>query len=438
MLETLGSIRDDLLITPRSQGALTTYKVVDPAGKVEFQFHEVEFAVASSLDGRRNIDEVVEAVRARGFSVSAAQVKAFYRELKGMGFVREGAAGQGPAAAAVGNHSSDAQSFLKQGLAYLAEGKFDFARSNLEAALELDPENALIKRALAECAAPPSAAPAPASLPTEPTPTPVAAAAARNLVLPISVGVGAAVLAVTLLYVLVLEPRSAPPPALPVAAVATPAPAPSPAPAPTAAALEAVVTAVSRPVLARVVSPGPAQLVRYLVREGDSVAPGTKIAQLSALLRPKGKAPPVEDSAHLRELEELAKQDPEYEVFLERERKKTRAPGSREALRFNVVAPSRGLFVPLLTAGASIARGQTLAEIRDASAMSLGADFEASGIEPSWACTVVLPNGELVSCLIEEVVARGSGVRLSATARPPRGGGLLPSGEVRLRVRPPG
>ncbi len=426
--EPLGRLRSDLVIIPHSTGTQTTYRVVAPGSTLEFQFHEVELAVAQSLDGKRGIDEVIEAVHGKGFAVTPDQVRSFYREIKGMSFVSEDGSVAEPPPLAGNDHSADAKGFLRQGLAYLAAGKFEFARSNLEACLELDAGNEVAKQAMSECAqAEQQQAAAAVSAPGSPPPLPLRRQRLQ-MILWASVGAAAVLIGLVLYHVFVIRPETAVERQVVVAKPQPEAPRPTAKapPAPKGEEITATVEAVERPTIAQITSPMAARMLRFLVENGAVVEQGTKVAVIG-LQGKGGKAP----RANLRQLEQLAEQDADYEVFLEREREKVPQKGSAPK-RFALLAPAKGVFVLRVTAGSPLQSGQVIAEIQSADERRLSAHVGSTKVDATWICTVE-NTSQQAPCLIDKLARQGNRTVVTAMAR---GAWLAPGQSLTLRLRP--
>lgn len=152
--EALHALRTDLVVVPRSKPGQRAFKLVDQKreGGFEFELYELEYAVATSLDGVRCATDIVKVLAESGFTVSVKQVLSFYRELAGMGFIDKRSAPDAPPERPSGtDHSGDAIGFVRQGLAYLAENKIEFARQYYQAAIAIDPGNQPAKDGLVEC-----------------------------------------------------------------------------------------------------------------------------------------------------------------------------------------------------------------------------------------------------------------------------------------------
>jgi biotin carboxyl carrier protein len=78
--------------------------------------------------------------------MDAKRVRAFYRELKGLGFVEKTVQ-----PAATNDHREDIATFMGQANDYLASGRYELARGLYEAALELDPDNQAAQMGLDLC-----------------------------------------------------------------------------------------------------------------------------------------------------------------------------------------------------------------------------------------------------------------------------------------------
>jgi multidrug efflux pump subunit AcrA (membrane-fusion protein) len=194
------------------------------------------------------------------------------------------------------------------------------------------------------------------------------------------------------------------------------------------------------PVVAEVTSPLRGSLVRFLVADGTVVHKGRPIASVGT---GKGRPRPKEvSSANLRELEKLAKQDPEYQVFLERERArlstepKQAAGGNVRAM--TIFAPVSGLLQARVEAGTALGGGDLIAEIVDQRQLKLSAPLIDARPEARWSCSIALEGSDkTASCRLEAIVEATDGRRaeVALTGAPPAW--TLAAEELTLRLWDP-
>src|SRR3954468_22524873 len=86
------TFRSDLICAREEQQGVVFYKIDDPETKTSFRLYEIEYLIAQKLDGQRDLQQVIESVKAEyDFDISEADLQKFISQLESMGFVRGGA-----------------------------------------------------------------------------------------------------------------------------------------------------------------------------------------------------------------------------------------------------------------------------------------------------------------------------------------------------------
>lgn len=82
------TFRPDLVCSREEQQGVVFYRVDDPKSETNFRLYEIEYLIATKLDGTRTLDEVIQAVRADySFDISDADLNRFVAQLDAMGFL---------------------------------------------------------------------------------------------------------------------------------------------------------------------------------------------------------------------------------------------------------------------------------------------------------------------------------------------------------------
>ena len=138
--EPLGRFRSDLVVeTMHKEGAGKAVRILDPISQVSHVMTELEYVVASCMDGHRTADQVAREAAKRGHPVQADHVERFHRELDGMSFVYRDALEPIPPP----DHRGDAARFIEEARREVQLGRMDVARDLIAAALEVDHATAL-------------------------------------------------------------------------------------------------------------------------------------------------------------------------------------------------------------------------------------------------------------------------------------------------------
>src|SRR5262249_19982321 len=134
--ELLGKLRPDLRVEAVTKdGAAHAYRIVDPTSHMQHVLTDVEYAVATEMNGVRTAAEVAQALAARGYTVDASAVSAFHRELEGMSFVVRNAPSSSLASSS--SSSSSSSSFASQAPSAASEDRAKAAQLIAKAKQEL-------------------------------------------------------------------------------------------------------------------------------------------------------------------------------------------------------------------------------------------------------------------------------------------------------------
>lgn len=85
--------RSDLQASREEQQGVVFYRIDDPQTQTSFRLYEIEYLIARKLDGRRELNEVIGAVKAEyNFDITEPDLKKFVSQLESMGFITSAAA----------------------------------------------------------------------------------------------------------------------------------------------------------------------------------------------------------------------------------------------------------------------------------------------------------------------------------------------------------
>lgn len=163
------TFRPDLICSREEQQGVVFYRVDDPKSETNFRLYEIEYLIATKLDGTRSLEDVINAVRSDySFDISDADLQRFVSQLEAMGFLtRPGGLPEqttkSPALAGAANgialdsngDSGDAiididapdtdtaemERLLRSALLHVKQGYIVHARDYFLAARELDPKD---------------------------------------------------------------------------------------------------------------------------------------------------------------------------------------------------------------------------------------------------------------------------------------------------------
>ncbi|HSI06163.1 MAG TPA: biotin/lipoyl-binding protein [Myxococcota bacterium] len=86
------TFRPDLICSREEQQGVVFYRVDDPKSETNFRLYEIEYLIATKLDGTRSLEDVIQAVRSDySFDISDADLQRFVSQLEAMGFLMRGA-----------------------------------------------------------------------------------------------------------------------------------------------------------------------------------------------------------------------------------------------------------------------------------------------------------------------------------------------------------
>ncbi len=161
------TFRPDLICSREEQQGVVFYRVDDPKSETNFRLYEIEYLIATKLDGTRSLEDVVLAVRSDySFDISDADLQRFVSQLDAMGFLERGAgvadASTAPVASSDPNgqllenktgemfvtpieleapatDTAEMERLLRSALLHVKQGYIVHARDYFLAARELDP-----------------------------------------------------------------------------------------------------------------------------------------------------------------------------------------------------------------------------------------------------------------------------------------------------------
>ncbi len=82
------TFRPDLICSREEQQGVVFYRVDDPKSETNFRLYEIEYLIATKLDGTRSLEDVIQAVRTDySFDISDADLQRFVSQLEAMGFL---------------------------------------------------------------------------------------------------------------------------------------------------------------------------------------------------------------------------------------------------------------------------------------------------------------------------------------------------------------
>lgn len=86
--DLLPTFRPDLICSREEQQGVVFYRVDDPKSETNFRLYEIEYLIATKLDGTRSLEEVINVVRSDySFDISDADLARFVGQLDAMGFL---------------------------------------------------------------------------------------------------------------------------------------------------------------------------------------------------------------------------------------------------------------------------------------------------------------------------------------------------------------
>lgn len=196
----------------------------------------------------------------------------------------------------------------------------------------------------------------------------------------------------------------------------------------------------THPPLGRVDAPADGVVI-WKKADGSPVMAGERIGTLRAEAVARGPGPiDPAAAARIRELEALAKKDPVYRDFLEKERRAAqRGRPGRGVRELPLVAPEAGTLALAVESGTRVEGGAPLASVVDADTWVIDAFVDGAPPPPDAACEL---RGDALEerqpCRLGEVRPGDGGSELTIAvpaAEVPWAGG---SRSLRVRVAPPG
>ncbi len=134
------TLRGDLVIT-RSTTSKGTLEVKDPISGRSFTLYDFEVSIARMLDGKRSAAEVLSAANRLGIPVTLPTLKTFLQQLRAYQFIDLAAGGGDSTWPKRRQWSAEVRDLYQGALRLMRSGKFDEARSYVEAMVEADPSN---------------------------------------------------------------------------------------------------------------------------------------------------------------------------------------------------------------------------------------------------------------------------------------------------------
>lgn len=381
-------LRSDLDVKTSSSDLVTVRR---PDSATSFPLYRLEWDIAKLLDGKRGIQEIVLELRRRGVVVESRQVQSFLRELKGYGFLHDGAeVGAAKTDERSSELSPEESQLIQMATARRCRGDTVGATNYLLAALEIRPENhearELLRQVQTETAV---------ALPEK---QPEAAddekrrgfPSGRVFALSIAAAVllgGFFILATWAPWRSVDKPRADSGQTAPTQA----------APAPSYTAVLELAPASTLDVLA----PASGTVLDLPAAVGAFVEEGGGIANIGD---PKAARRVRLAQARAAQLQEKAKAAPAYRDFAVQANLAYKA-AQRAAKVTVAAAPRRALLEEyLVESGANVRQGQKLARLSDPTELTAQIPRFPPEVDPSTAeCVLVNPGGGPVACRITVV-----------------------------------
>ncbi|MEM6531236.1 MAG: hypothetical protein AAF654_01365 [Myxococcota bacterium] len=102
--------RTDLKCSREEQQGVVFYRIDDPRTETNFRLYEIEFLIAQELNGERSVAEVIDVVKDQhNFDISEPDLQRFVSQLESMGFLENGATGNGAGFADASTRELDLQ-----------------------------------------------------------------------------------------------------------------------------------------------------------------------------------------------------------------------------------------------------------------------------------------------------------------------------------------
>jgi len=95
------TFRSDLVCSREEQQGVVFYRIDDPKTQTSFRLYEIEYLIATKLDGKHEPQQIIETVKSEfNFDITVPDLERFVGQLESMGFLAGGAPAKPPAAAA--------------------------------------------------------------------------------------------------------------------------------------------------------------------------------------------------------------------------------------------------------------------------------------------------------------------------------------------------
>lgn len=433
--EPVPVFRTDLAIGKGASGG--TFEVTDPASGRHFTLYEFELSIARMLDGRRHASDVIENGVRLGIPVDLDGLQKFVRQLWRYGFIAPPGT-PSPVDVTDEEHRPEREKWdeatrtlFQSGLRLVRQGRPQDAASYFQAVLNANPDNAEAAERLAEIERGETIAASPIGRRGAGS-----APAGRGRPKAVLVALGALLLLGAAAALAFVIRRPAAPAPAPVVAPTLAKPPPAPPPAWRTAAVQQR----AHPVLGSVAAPADGTVV-WSVPTGRQVKAKERIGTLRVEVAVRGAAPiDPAAAARIRELEALAKQDPVYRDFLEKERRAAQRKRSGKAVRaLPILAPEAGILALAAENKAGVVSGAEVATIVDDRAWVIDAFVDGEPPQADAACELrgdALP--ERIACRLDGARPQEGGSQLTVTVLAADAPWVDGSRSLRIRVAPPG
>jgi hypothetical protein len=429
--------RTDLKIEKGANGGL--FEVTDPVSGRHFTLYEFELSIARMLDGRRHASDVIENGVRLGIPIDLDGLYKFVRQLWRYGFLAPPGVEPVPEGQEEGGWperekwDEATRTLFQTGLRLMRQGRPQDAQSYFQAVLDADPGNVEATEHLAAIERGESLVATPIGM----RPGGGARPAAKRKGLALALG-GVAVACVAAGAAFVLQRRAPPPPPPPV--MAQPVPPPKPAPPPPPAWRTAAVQQREHPPVGELAAAADGT-VSWKRKPGDRVKEGERIGILRVLAGAKAPAPiDPASAARIRELEALAKQDPIYKDFLEKELKaQQRKRGGKAVRDVPLVAPETGTLSLAVPDRARVGSGDPIASVVDDRVWIIDAFVDGDPPASDAACELRGDAvAERVACHLDGSRPAEGGSQLTLTVKGSEAPWVEGSRSLRVRLAPAG
>jgi hypothetical protein len=428
--------RTDLKIEKGANGGL--FEVTDPVSGRHFTLYEFELSIARMLDGRRHASDVIENGVRLGIPIDLDGLYKFVRQLWRYGFLAPPGVEPVPEGQEEGGWperekwDEATRTLFQTGLRLMRQGRPLDAQSYFHAVLDADPDNAEATEYLAAIDRGESLVATPIGLRAGRA---AKGAGARKGAKAIAI-VAVTCVAAAAAFVLLRRPAPPPPPPPPIARPVAP-PRPSPPPP---AWRTAAVQQREHPPVGELAAEADGILL-WRKKSGDPVKGGERIGTLKVSAGAKAPAPvDPAAAAKIRELEQLAKEDPVYKDFLEKELKaQQKKRGGRVLRELPIVAPESGTLMLAAADRARVASGDPIASVVDDRVWIIDAFVDGAPPAADAACELRGDAvAERVPCTLDGSRPKDGGSQLTLTVKGAEAPWVERSRSLRVRLAPAG